>query len=132
MGYHYMIRNEISLSRKEHSFEELISASNLLIDNMLKCKEKFQILNEDYFNSAITSYGFSQLIHSINSVDRYSCSVVFSSILKRKNLFVKHFIGETQKIRFFLFLLFRGIPFSILYDLIRLNRKILRFNRNIK
>ena len=130
IGYHYMIRNEISLSRKEHSFEDLILASDLLINNMFKCREKFQILNEDYFNSAITSYGLSQLIYSIGRVDRYSCLTVFSSILKRKNLFVEHFIEKKRKVRFFLFLLFRGIPFPVLCILIRLNRRISKIRLN--
>ena len=102
-----MIRNELSLSTKYHTSEELIEVSRLLIEKIIQCKSKYHF-SQDCFNRAISAFGLRQLLVAARN--------------SHQNNY--HFVAKNLTNSLFLVLLFNNVPDCFLYRLIRLQRNL--------
>ena len=121
--YHYMIRNELSLSTKYHTSEELIEVSRLLIEKIIQCKSKYHF-SQDCFNRAISAFGLRQLLVAARNSHQNNYHDVFAVLRDRKELFLNHFVAKNLTNSLFLVLLFNNVPDCFLYRLIRLQRNL--------
>lgn len=104
-----MIRNELSLSTKYHTSEELIEVSRLLIEKIIQCKSKYHF-SQDCFNRAISAFGLRQLLVAARNSHQNNYHDVFAVLRDRKELFLNHFVAKNLTNSLFLVLLFNNVP----------------------
>lgn len=117
--YHHIERNIMSLSKKFHSSEELVVASNEMLATTGLLLKKFQIHDIKTVRRLYTLYGLSSFYTAFINVNKENYSLIFTELKKRRKYFIKYYLPFTLKQKIFvkLFssnLFHRKIIFAIL------------------
>lgn len=90
--YHYVHRETgASLSAKKHPAENMIIASDALINVVDDIVDKFQITDKNYVKILYTKLGLSQLIRSVQAMTPNDRERVGAAVRKRLRMFVKYY-----------------------------------------
>lgn len=90
--YHYVHREtSASLSAKKHPAENMIIASDALINAVDDIVDKFQIIDKNYVKILYTKLGLSQLIRSVQAMTPNDRGRVGATVRKRLRFFVKYY-----------------------------------------
>lgn len=122
LSYHYMQRNVVSLSTKFHSSDEYIEVSRMFQESLSVLKNRCGLEDTLYIKEVYTDYGLQQLLRALNNMDKSNACAVLSFVKSRESLFHDYFSGHVSRgVRLFLWLLFHGLHYKILYLLVRMH-----------
>lgn len=125
--YHYSRREIITLSKKEHSSEEmLIGAEKILRINTILIK-KFAISDMLDQKRIYNIYGLPQLYAAFTRVNKNNYAIIFNHVREYKYLFKKYFVPQTFLQKIFLRIFFNNlIPNQCVFVLLSIYKNLIK------
>lgn len=127
MLYHYMQRSVDSLSKRRHTSEEWLLASDALMEANLAMLDNFALVDGLYMKRVCTGHGLYQLYFACINAEEGNYRSIFSYVRGKKGLFDEYFYPLNLEQRMFRLLFFaRWMPGSLMFFMIKSYRRIFK------